>query len=419
MRAVSPALRIDLAVGTAAGVVALLVRLPGLGTPSMLVFDEIYYADDALHLVTEGTEPVGVHPPLGKVLIALGIRVFGFTPQGWRAAALVFGIASVVVTAVLARRMSESVLIGLAAGVVVTVDGAAFTMGRLAMLDGLVVLPIIAGIGILLGSRNPDGETRPARAAAAGAVLGAACAVKWSAIPVLAVAALVIGWKARHWRSGAGAVALGGLLIATAAIVYTATYAARTLAPPAGRSCEATEQCEPTSSNRLALPVTEAVRMARFHSELEVKNSYAGPIWRWWTSPTTLWEEPCRAGSPVAPCDDASSGTVATIASVPSPVTALVALGGGLLMLARRRRPDPEAGLLLAALVALLAPWAIGGRLGYSYYLVSAVPVAVTLAMSATRNTQPTTRQLIGLTVIGCSLAMFLLQRPMLVGLPR
>ena len=37
------------------------------------------------------TAPTPVHPPLGKWLIALGIRIFGMNPVGWRIGAAVAG----------------------------------------------------------------------------------------------------------------------------------------------------------------------------------------------------------------------------------------------------------------------------------------------------------------------------------------
>ena len=91
----------------AAGVLAADLRLPGLGRPHALVFDETYYAKDALSLLRYGyerktveganelllsgqsgiftTEPsYVVHPPVGKWAIALGEQLFGATPFGWR-----------------------------------------------------------------------------------------------------------------------------------------------------------------------------------------------------------------------------------------------------------------------------------------------------------------------------------------------
>ncbi|MGH9188217.1 MAG: glycosyltransferase family 39 protein, partial [Acidimicrobiales bacterium] len=95
-------------IGIPAALVAgcLAVRLPRLGTPRVMVFDEIYYALDATDLLRYGVEPGrGVHPPLGKWLMAGGIKFFGFTPFGWRAAVLVAGALTVLATYLAARQL--------------------------------------------------------------------------------------------------------------------------------------------------------------------------------------------------------------------------------------------------------------------------------------------------------------------------
>lgn len=55
-------------------------------------FDEIYHARTALEHI-EGVWPYEItHPPLGKILIALGIKLFGMNPFGWRFSGTVIGI---------------------------------------------------------------------------------------------------------------------------------------------------------------------------------------------------------------------------------------------------------------------------------------------------------------------------------------
>ncbi|MCW2675327.1 MAG: putative O-mannosyltransferase, partial [Modestobacter sp.] len=129
--------------------VAFVLRLPDLGYPNKLVFDETYYAKDAYSLLKFGyernwaedanaqitagnvdvmqrTAEFVVHPPVGKWLIAFGEHVFGMTSFGWRVAPLVFGTLLVLVLVRLVRRVSRSTLIGGLAGLLLAVDGLAF-----------------------------------------------------------------------------------------------------------------------------------------------------------------------------------------------------------------------------------------------------------------------------------------------------
>ena len=69
--------------------VSLALRLFNLGTPKGFVFDEVYYVDGARDYLAHGVEVSGddpefvVHPPVGKWLIALGIKLFGDNEFGW------------------------------------------------------------------------------------------------------------------------------------------------------------------------------------------------------------------------------------------------------------------------------------------------------------------------------------------------
>jgi dolichyl-phosphate-mannose--protein O-mannosyl transferase len=60
-----------------------------------MYFDEIYHGRTAYEFI-EGMEPYeNTHPPLGKDILALGVKWFGMTPFGWRFMAAVCGAAMV------------------------------------------------------------------------------------------------------------------------------------------------------------------------------------------------------------------------------------------------------------------------------------------------------------------------------------
>ena len=67
-------------------------------------FDEIYHARTALEHM-RGVNPYEIsHPPLGKLLIALGMAIWGVTPFGWRFTGTLFGVAMLPLVYALARR---------------------------------------------------------------------------------------------------------------------------------------------------------------------------------------------------------------------------------------------------------------------------------------------------------------------------
>ena len=101
------ALRDRLGQHSLAMAVAVVTRIPGLGQPGVLVFDEQYYVPGAAEMLQWGAmHGLAKHPPLGWWLIASGIELFGFTPTGWRVASLIAGVATVGAVSAAARRLT-------------------------------------------------------------------------------------------------------------------------------------------------------------------------------------------------------------------------------------------------------------------------------------------------------------------------
>ncbi|MBB4700704.1 dolichyl-phosphate-mannose--protein O-mannosyl transferase [Sphaerisporangium siamense] len=233
-----------------------LLRFDRLGTPKAIVFDETYYAKDALSLITYGVErtflgtsenPIAdqrlmagrrdlwatcapdnldpcasyvAHPPLGKWLIGVGEWLWGADPFGWRFAAAVLGSLSILLVARVARRMTRSTLLGCLAGLLLALDGLHFVLSRAALLDVFLMFWVLAGFGCLVVDRDRARErlarwyegsslsgagpwlgVRPWRIGA-GVCLGAAVATKWSGVFFLvAFAVMSLVWDAGARRA--------------------------------------------------------------------------------------------------------------------------------------------------------------------------------------------------------------------------
>ncbi|MGC5016893.1 phospholipid carrier-dependent glycosyltransferase, partial [Streptosporangium sp. DT93] len=160
------------------------------------------------------------HPPLGKWMIGVGEQWFGMTPFGWRFAAAVVGVVSILILARTARRMTRSTMLGCLAGLLLAVEGLHLVLSRTALLDIFLMFWVLAGFACLvvdrdhsrarlvdwyerspLSDRGPHLGVRPWRLAA-GLCLGAACAVKWSgAFYLIAFAVLSLAWDAGARRA--------------------------------------------------------------------------------------------------------------------------------------------------------------------------------------------------------------------------
>ena len=186
------------------------------GTP---VFDEKHYVPQGWDIYRSSFNPViggiesnpgyglVVHPPLGKKLVALGEALFGYTPLGWRFVAALFGALTVVFIMLLARRISQSWVVAIFAGIIALCDGVLLVISRFGMLDVFILLPVVVAAWTLAGdmrqvhqrlysawrdgtiaASGPYGPRLGFRwwRFATGVVLGCALAVKWSGLYYIA-----------------------------------------------------------------------------------------------------------------------------------------------------------------------------------------------------------------------------------------
>ncbi len=140
---------VNLLVPAVLACIALALYLTRLDTPPVYLYDESYHAytasqyaagnPDAFVWDTIAPAP-GVaytwnHPPVGLLLISLGIRALGDGPLGWRVMSALFGAAGISLAYVLGRTLTRSSLVGLLTSVLLLLDGLYFVQSRTAMLD--------------------------------------------------------------------------------------------------------------------------------------------------------------------------------------------------------------------------------------------------------------------------------------------
>lgn len=109
-------------------------------------FDEIYHARTAYeHL--HGIAPYETtHPPLGKLLMAVGISIFGMTPFGWRFAGALIGVLMLPSLYLLAKQITKRRDMAAFAMLLFTFDLMHFTQTRIATIDSFPVFFIILSV---------------------------------------------------------------------------------------------------------------------------------------------------------------------------------------------------------------------------------------------------------------------------------
>ena len=170
------------------GALGLILRLWNLDSPKGKIFDEIYYATNAHSLLQNGVEIDSksglaqfiVHPPTGKWLIAIGIKLFGYNEFGWRFASAIVGSISIVLMYFTAKKLFNKQLLSVLAASLISLDGLHLVHSRIALLD--IFLLFFIQIAVLAFLHNKYWLSALA--------LGLATSVKWSGLYVLIAFAL-------------------------------------------------------------------------------------------------------------------------------------------------------------------------------------------------------------------------------------
>jgi len=102
-------------------------------------FDEIYYVRTAEQYINLEEPYEWTHPPLGKLMMAAGILVFGYNPFGWRLTGVLFATLMIPVIYLLGKKMFGSWIGAFASAFLLMFDFMHFTMGRMATVDTFVV----------------------------------------------------------------------------------------------------------------------------------------------------------------------------------------------------------------------------------------------------------------------------------------
>lgn len=108
-----------------------------------MIFDEIYHARTAYEQLNQMGMYEWTHPPLGKLLISLGISVFGMNPLGWRIVGTLFGIAMIPLMYFFAKRLFKKTEYAFLAAFSITFDFMHFTQTRIATIDVFAVFFIM------------------------------------------------------------------------------------------------------------------------------------------------------------------------------------------------------------------------------------------------------------------------------------
>jgi hypothetical protein len=397
------------------GLFGLILRLWNLDSPKGKIFDEIYYATNAESLLQNGVEINSksglaqfiVHPPIGKWLIAIGIKLFGYNEFGWRFAAALVGSISIVLMYFTAKKLFNNKLFSVLAASLISLDGLHLVHSRIALLDIFLLFFIQIAVLAFLHSKYWISAL----------TLGLACSVKWSGLYVLiALALYVLVLDVRRNRYLGSQFPIREMIRKSLLIRFMqfgifplVTYVASWFSWFATN----TGWDRNYSSNPLFSLWHYHSEILNFHTKLKDAHPYSANPWSWLIQgrPTSFfYETPKNCGG--ANCSQEILAMGTPILWWAATLALLVTIGYWV------SKRDLQAEILLVVIGASYLPWfAIQERTMFSFYAIAFEPfLLLTLVYLLTKVIK--NQKQIAIVFTAIVLVNFLYFLPIFLGLP-
>ena len=371
-------------------------------------FDEIYHARTAWeHL--EGIYPYEIsHPPLGKIIMGIGISIFGMNPFGWRFMGCLSGVLMLPVMYFLVRRIFGSTKLAGLCSIIFASDFMHLAQTRIATIDSYAVFFILLMYLFMYGFYAYGSKWE---LALSGIFFGFGAASKWTCI--YAGIGLALLWL-MHWifRFRAGdkkAVfkeffknCLFCLLffVAIPCLIYYFSYYPYGVAIKAG----------PFSKEYFSMVINNQDFMLNYHVNVQAQHPYASRWYQWILDIRPI----------LYYLQYFSDGSRSSIAAFLNPILCW----GGLLSLfvviyCAVFRRDKKAAFIIIGYLSQLVPWFFIKRLTFEYhYFPSSVFLVLGLGyvFGILRENKKDYMMRAGI-LTAASLVLFIMFYPVLTGL--
>lgn len=349
---------------------ALLLRLLNLGTPKGFIFDEVYYVDGARDYLKYGVEVTGadpefvVHPPVGKWLIALGIKIFGDNEFGWRFMGALLGSVMVILIALIAQRLFRNNFLTISASALIAMDGLALVHSRTALLD--IYLSFFVLLATYFFVMRWHWWT--------GLALGLAVATKWSGLYFLALFAVIALYRVFTLNTGREIIKPTLKTSLQYAVLPTTIYFSSWV----GWFSSSRGWARDYSSNTFASFFHYHSQMLGFHTSLVEKHSYQANPWSWLVMgrPTSFYYQ--------SPKTCGADNCAQEVLALGTPflwwlgVIALAVVFGFWIRSLAQKRYEPSLNIIVAGMTAGYLPWFFfQERTVFSFYAIIFQPFLI------------------------------------------
>lgn len=394
-------------------------------------FDEIYHARTAYEHLHGLAAYEWTHPPLGKVLMMVGIQLFGMTPFGWRFMGALIGVLMVPLMYLLAKQLTKDVRLSFIAMCLMALDSMHFTQTRIATIDSYAVFWIMVMYLFMFRycqmswNRESLGRTL-VPLGLCGVTMGIAWATKWVGLYASAGLAILFFWtvfrrlrelkyvenRAKSLRSLVITLLFCvAFFIVIPALIYYFSYF-WLLRPEGVRTLG-----DMLSGERLKRVVELQKSIYGYHAGLGSDTHYFRSPWYQW--PVIWWPMWYYSGASYMP-----EGMISSISCMGNPAVWWFGLAALLFTTARmcwQRRAHRADVMVVVGFASQFLPWVIVPRSTFIYHYFASVPfiiLASTVLLGTIRKRSEKAFNITSGALLGSAALLFGAFYPLESGLP-
>jgi len=174
--------------------VSFFLRIWHLGAIKEPIFDEVYFVAFAKNYLTH-VSFFDIHPPLGKLILAIGIKIFGDNQFGQRIMPAIFGTALIPLGYLAAKelmakaKLNRAKIVGLFTALILTLDGMLLVYSRVGLMDIFLVFFIVLSFYLFLKFANTQ---KILYLFFSGVAVGLAASVKYNGALLILIFLIII-----------------------------------------------------------------------------------------------------------------------------------------------------------------------------------------------------------------------------------
>ena len=384
-------------------------------------FDEIYHARTAEENI-QNIYPYEVsHPPLGKLILSLGIRMFGMTPFGWRFMGTLFGVLMLPLLYVFLKNLFGKTAVAFCGTTLFAFDFMHLVQTRIATIDTYGVIFILAMYFFMYRWLTVPPDVKLRRSVLplflCGLMFGIGCACKWTAVyagvglAVLWVIGLIL--KKREWSGAPGTPGFAGFFFGTCAlsvvffiaiplVIYCASY--YPYAKAAG---------DTSLPNLLKIVWENQKFMLHYHEGVHDSHPYSSRWYQWLFDirPILYYRDLSQSGQ----------GLKAAFASFNNPLVSWAGLGCIVITAIQTfREKSAKALFITIGYLSQLLPWVFISRTTFAYHYFPSMlflVLAISYAMDGMLSRRRKGARLAVYGLTGCAAGLYAAFYPVLIGL--